>query len=108
MKWLVDGFVVEWRNGRFHCSCGGARCRHIRAVWRWLKEKKQIVYVYAAPDNVSPRVHYIRLERGYLLYSIRPSIEYVEFTPEGPRLVVRRGRPVPLPALLSEIARPGA
>ncbi|MEM1692356.1 MAG: hypothetical protein QXK45_06775 [Thermofilaceae archaeon] len=106
LKWYVDGYYVEWRggvDGGFACGCGRGQCGHVKKLWRWLKARGQVVYVLKVRGAVRPRAPALEVEGGYVLYSTRPVIEYVEFTPQGPAIRVARGRPVPLAALAASV-----
>lgn len=106
LQWLVDGYYVDYLDGRFRCGCGKPRCRHVRKLVKWLKSRKLIVYVKYVEGQVRPLSRYVEVGSGYLLYSTTPWVEYVEFTPSGPVHRRARGKPVPIYALRSAVAVP--
>lgn len=108
LRWYVDGYYVEWRGsagwaGRFVCGCGRPNCGHVRRLWRWLKARGLVVYVHEASGQVRSLTPYVEAEGRVLMYSTRPEIRYVEFTPQGPAIRVARGRPVPFAALVASV-----
>ena len=106
LKWYVDGYYVEWRggvDGGFACGCRRGQCGHVKKLRRWLKARGLVVYVHEASGQVRPLTPYVEAEGRVLMYSTRPEIRYVEFTPQGPAIRVARGRPVPLAALAASV-----